>query len=118
MAGLEGEGNGARAKSRRVERESKREIAHAHYVARHPTNPAITADCGLESEGSWGSDAAGKGRTFGANDADGGSKFDPSGTPPGDAPLMSTIRVTEDDPREYKRAGWSNLLFCKKETGP
>lgn len=39
-----------------------------------------------------------------ASDADGGAKFDPSATPPGDVPSTSMIRLTEDDPRKYERA--------------
>lgn len=44
--------------------------------------------------------------------ADGGAKFDPSATPPGDAPLTSMIRVTEDDPRANTNAGLGGAICC------
>lgn len=79
------------------------EIAYAHHGRSNAQSNRH--DCG---KGRWGGEveknAEGKGRTLGPM-LTGGAKFDPSGTPPGDASSTSAIRVTEDDPREYERPG-------------
>lgn len=84
---------------------------HAHHVARR---------CLLNTQrlqrilGARGGGEAGKNSEGGRsriNDVNGGTKFDPSGTPPGDAPMMSTIRVTEDDPRKYECSRVERLVL-------